>query len=158
MTDETRDLQTATVMGKDLNHRQERFVQEFLVDLNATQAAIRAGYSEKGAHVRGSELLSIRKVRDAIEARKADLAERAGVTEEWVIEKLRDVHDASMGARPLIDKDGKEWGVQFNPSAANRSLELLGKHTGMFQEGHVAGDIQIQVNVHPHGDGPKEDH
>ena len=150
MTVETRDLQTATVMGKNLNHRQERFVQEFLADLNATQAAIRAGYSEKGAHVRGSELLSIRKVRNAIEARKADLAERAGVTEQWVVDRLRDVHAASMEARPVLDKNGEEKGFSFNPAAANRSLELLGKHTGMFQEGHVAGDIQILVNVHPH--------
>ena len=36
-------------------------------------------------------------------------------------------------------------------AAANRSLELIGKHAGMFQEGHVAGDVHIQVVVHPHG-------
>ena len=74
MTDTTKTRKNTTVMGKDLNHRQERFVQEFLVDLNATQAAIRAGYSKKGAHVRGSELLSNRKVALAVEGAKASLA------------------------------------------------------------------------------------
>ncbi len=96
MTDATRDLQTATVMGKDINHRQERCVHEFLVDLNATQAAIRAGYSETTAHVQGCRLLSHDKVSEAIAAGKAELAERAGVSQEWVIEKLQAVHDASM--------------------------------------------------------------
>lgn len=51
-----------TVRVKRLTPRQQRFVDEYLIDLNATQAAIRAGYSEKGATVRGSELLASRKV------------------------------------------------------------------------------------------------
>ncbi len=141
MTDETRDLQTATVMGKDLNHRQERFVQEFLVDLNATQAAIRAGYKETTAHVQGCRLLSHDKVAAAIAAGKAEIAERAGVSQDWVIKKLTAVHDASM--------ERTASGAAHNPAAANRSLELISKHGGMWQEGHVAGDINIQVNVHP---------
>ncbi len=144
MTDETRDLQTATVMGKDLNHRQERFVQEFLVDLNATQAAIRAGYSETTAHVQGCRLLSHDKVSEAIAAGKAELAERAGVTQEWVVEKLRENHEACM--QPT------ERGLTHAPSAANKCLELLGKHVGMFQETKDApAAVLIQVNIHPHG-------
>ncbi len=142
MTDATTDLQTATVMGKDLNHRQERFVQEFLVDLNATQAAIRAGYSETTAHVQGCRLLSHDKVSEAIAAGKAELAERASISQVWVIKKLQAVHDASM--------ERTKAGTAYNPAAANRSLELIGKHGGMWQEGHISGDIQIQVNVHPH--------
>ncbi len=126
----------------DLNHRQQRFVEEFIVDLNATQAAIRAGYAENSAHVTGCRLLSNDKVSEAIAVGKAEMAERAGVSQDWVIKKLQAVHDASM--------ERTKAGTAHNPAAANRSLELIGKHGGMWQEGHVAGDIQIQVNVHPH--------
>ncbi len=142
MTDTTKTLKNTTVMGKDLNHRQERFVQEFLLDLNATQAAIRAGYSETTAHVQGCRLLSHDKVSEAIAAGKAELAERASISQVWVIKKLQAVHDASM--------ERTKAGTAYNPAAANRSLELIGKHGGMWQEGHISGDIQIQVNVHPH--------
>ncbi len=82
-------------------------------------------------------------VAQAIQMKKEELAERTGVRQEWVIEKLKAVHDASM--------ERTKSGTTYNPSAANRSLELLGKHVGMFQEGNTIGDIQIQVNVHPHG-------
>ncbi len=144
MTDETRDLQTATVMGTGkLNPRQQRFVEEYLTDLCASQAAVRAGYSEKTAKQIGSRLLTHVDVQAAIEKGKAELSKRAGVTQEWVIEKLQVVHEASMRE--------SEKGVPHNAAAANRSLELIGKHAGMFKEGHVAGDINIQVNMHPHG-------
>ena len=125
-----------------LNHRQQRFVEEFIVDLNCTQAAVRAGYSVKTAKQIGSRLLTHVDVALAIEKKKAELAERTGATQEWVIEKLQAVHEASM--------ERTKAGTAYNPAAANRSLELIGKHGGMWQEGHVAGDIQIQVNVHPH--------
>jgi len=143
MTDATRDLQTAAVMGKDLNHRQERFVQEFLVDLNATQAAIRAGYSPKRADVRGSDLTLHPKIKPIIDARKKELMERAGISSQMVIEKLWKVHNASM--------DKTTQGHAHNPAAANRSLELIGKHGGMWGNEHAGGDVQIQVNIHPHG-------
>ncbi len=147
MTDETRDLQTATVVGTGkLNPRQQRFVEEYLTDLCASQAAVRAGYSEKTAKQIGSRLLTHVDVQAAIEKGKADLAERTGKSQEWVIEKLTAVHDASMKETAS--------GAAHNPAAANRSLELIGKHGGMWQEGVNVGDINIQVNVHPHG---KED-
>ncbi len=129
----------------DLNHRQQRFVEEFIVDLSPGRAAIRAGYSLNGADVQGHRLLKNAKIATAIQKKKEELAERTGVTQEWVIGKLQAVHDASM--------ERTKAGTAYNPAAANRSLELIGKHGGMWQEGHVAGDIQIQVNVHPHGKG-----
>ena len=144
MTNATRDLQTATVMGTGkLNPRQQRFVEEYLTDLCASQAAVRAGYSEKTAKQIGSRLLTHVDVQAAIEKGKADLAERTGKSQEWVIEKLTAVHDASMKETAS--------GTAHNPAAANKSLELIGKHGGMWQEGHISGDINIQVNVHPHG-------
>ena len=124
-----------------LTPRQQRFVAEYIVDLNASAAAIRAGYSERGASVRGSELLANRKVKLAVEAAKADLAERTGRDQEWVLERLEAVHDASMKET--------DSGAVHNPAAANRSLELIGKHGGMWSGDNESGDIQILVNLHP---------
>ena len=148
MTDETRDLQTATAPPTPplpLNPKQARFVQEYLVGLNATQACLRAGYSKRGAGNAGNRLLKHPGVAAAILIGKKDLAERCNVRQEWVIERLKDVHDAAM-ERP----DG---GPVHNAAAANRALELIGKHGGMWADGVAAGDVKILVNVHPHGDG-----
>lgn len=71
-----------------LTPKQQRFVDEYLVDLNATQAAIRAGYSEKGAEVRGSELLRVRKVAEAIAEGKQKRADRLEITQDRVLQEL----------------------------------------------------------------------
>ncbi len=145
MTDEMTDLQTATVMGTDrLNPRQIRFIDEYVVDLSPGRAAVRAGYSSNGADVQGHRLLKNPKIATAIQKKKEELAKRTGVTQEWVIEKLQEVHEASMRE--------SDKGMPHNTASANRSLELIGKHAGMFQEGRDRpGDISITVNMHPHG-------
>ncbi|MFB3154045.1 MAG: terminase small subunit [Candidatus Acidiferrales bacterium] len=127
-----------------LTPRQQRFVEEYLTDLCASQAALRAGYSEKTAKQIGSRLLTHVDVQAAIEKGKAELSERAGVSQEWVVEKLAENHSACM--------ERTTAGLTHAPSAANKSLELLGKHVGMFQETKDApAAVLIQVNIHPHG-------
>ncbi len=144
MTDETTDLQTATGMGtRTLNPRQLRFIDEYVVDLSPGRAAVRAGYSSNGADVQGHRLLKDAKIATAIQKKKQALAKRTEISQEWVIKRLQAVHDASM--------ERSKGGTTVNPAAANRSLELIGKHAGMFKEGHAMGDINIQVNMHPHG-------
>jgi phage terminase small subunit len=71
-----------------LNPRQRRFVSEYLIDLNATRAAIAAGYSAVGATVQGSRLLSNVNVREEIERAKQQLATRLGVSAERIVEEL----------------------------------------------------------------------
>ena len=71
-----------------LTAKQERFVAEYLIDLNATQAAIRAGYSEKGAFVRGSELLRNRKVAEAVAAGQDKIAAKLDFKAEDVLREL----------------------------------------------------------------------
>jgi phage terminase small subunit len=68
--------------------KQERFVEEYLIDLNATQAAIRAGYSETGAAVQGHENLRNPNVADAISAAMAERSERTKVTADKVVAEL----------------------------------------------------------------------
>lgn len=71
-----------------MNPKQWRFVHEYCVDLNATQAAIRAGYSEATANEQGSRLLANVSIKEAIEERLDDIATVAGITAEKVL-KLR---------------------------------------------------------------------
>lgn len=65
--------------------KQQRFVEEYLIDLNATQAAIRAGYSEDTAHSIGHENLSKPEIASAIAERREKLALTAGVTQERIV-------------------------------------------------------------------------
>lgn len=119
-----------------LRPKQAKFIEEYLVDLNATQAAIRAGYSPKTADVKGSQLLSLVKLKQALALRQAEIAENTTITPEWVIQKLRENHDRAIKADPA------------QGSVVNRALELLGKHNGMFVERHEhtgRGGHPIQV-------------
>lgn len=75
-------------MAKDkLTPKQQRFVDEYLIDLNATQAAIRAGYSAKSAEVQGARLLSNAKVKAAVDEAVAARAERTGITADRVLQE-----------------------------------------------------------------------
>lgn len=77
-----------------LSARQNAFVLEFPKDFNGTQAAIRAGYSEKGAATQAYELLCLPHVVEAIEERKKDLAAAAGLSVEWVLRQWKEVAEA----------------------------------------------------------------
>lgn len=93
-----------------LTKRQRAFVDEFLIDLNATQAALRAGYSPSSARAIASENLSKPNIRDAVDAA---LWERFGVSRASVVEHLARIAFANIG-------DYLEWdseGVRLKPSA-----------------------------------------
>ena len=75
-------------MADKLTPKQSTFVAEYLVDLNATQAAIRAGYSEKTANEQGSRLLANVKITDAIADAMANRAERTEITQDRVLREL----------------------------------------------------------------------
>ena len=109
---------------------------------------MRAGYSAKNADKIGPELLGKTRVVEAISAAQKARSEATGTTAAWVLEELKKVYEASMEARPLYDSKGNEKGFSFNPAAANRSLELLGKHIGMFKDNKPA----VSVNVNLPGD------
>jgi len=80
-------LQVGVIMG--LTAKQHRFIDEYLIDLNATQAAIRAGYSKKTAYSQGERLLRHAEVAATVEAGKAALAKLTLITAEEVIAGLR---------------------------------------------------------------------
>ena len=93
-----------TVRVKRLTPRQQRFVDEYLIDLNATQAAIRSGYSERGATVRGSELLANRKVQESIQKAMAARELRTEITQDRVLQELARI--AFFDIRRLYHDDG----------------------------------------------------
>lgn len=132
--------------GEELTAKQQRFVEEYLVDLNATQAAIRAGYSEKGAESQGSSLLIIPKVSREIAKRIAARSKRVEVTQDYVVSGIVECAERCMQRKPVMEWDRENrCSVQaedengngvwtFDSSAALKAFELLGKHLGMFTE------------------------
>lgn len=108
-----------------LNAKQNRFVEEYPVDLNATQAAIRAGYSKKTAYSIGQRLLKDVEIQEAIQKAMKDGSERTGITQDKVVEELGKVAFAE--AHDYTDADLK-YGNKL------KALELLGKHLGMFEK------------------------
>ena len=112
-----------------LTPKQERFVEEYLIDLNATQAAIRAGYSAKTASRIGPELLGKTCVSDAIQAQRAKLSERTMRTAADVMADIGRVRASAM--QTVIDpQSGAE--VMISYKDAIKALELEGKHLGAF--------------------------
>lgn len=131
-----------------LTDKQTAFVREYLVDLNATQAAIRAGYSERTASRIGPQLLGKTCVREAIENAQAKRARRVEIKAEDV---LRGVIEVTTQARDSGDL-----------KTALKGYELQGKHLGMWTEkvkqevsgpdgGPVASEIVVRF-VEPGGE------
>jgi phage terminase small subunit len=87
-----------------LSEKHQRFVEEYLIDLNATQAAIRAGYSEKTAYAQGSALLKHVEVKKAISAAKKARAERMAISQDRVLLELARI--AYFDIRKTVDKNG----------------------------------------------------
>ncbi len=127
----------------ELTPKQERFVDEYLVDLNATQAAIRAGYSKKTAEQQGYQLLQKTSVLAAIQEAKSKRSERTEITQDWVLQTLVETVERCRQAAPVLDKKGDPVFVEtasgdvapvyrFVPAAVLKGVELAGKHLGMF--------------------------
>lgn len=110
-----------------LTAKQQRFVDEYLVDLNATQAAIRAGYSQRTAGEMGYENLKKPQIAEAIETGKVKRSESTGIDAAWVLREAQRSYE--INAREVFDEDGNP--KQVNPQAARGFLELAGKHVGV---------------------------
>lgn len=103
--------------------KQKRFVDEYMVDLNATAAAIRAGYSENSARISGSENLASPKVAAEIAKRQQKVAEDTDTSIERVIRKLSKIAFADID---ITNENAKLLAVQA------KALVDLGKHLGGF--------------------------
>lgn len=152
-----------------LNDRQARFVDEYLIDLNGTQAAIRAGYSAKTANEQASRLLANVSVQAQLQRRMKDREQRTEINADYVLKRLVEIDQ--LDVLDILDNVGNfkpvmEWpktwrqtlsGVDLQEIMSGevetvirkikwpdklRNLELLGKHVAVsaFRE-------QVEVNV-----------
>ncbi|STY71491.1 Terminase small subunit [Megamonas hypermegale] len=113
-----------------LTAKQERFCREYIIDLNATRAAIRAGYSEKTANRIASENLSKLDIQEKIRQLQQKIEARTEITQDKVLNELANIGFA-------------EPSKQIRVTDKIKALELLGKHLGIFTDKlQVKGDIK----------------
>ena len=151
-----------------MTEKQKRFVEEYLIDLNATQAAIRAGYSPNTAEQTASRMLSFVKVQDAIEKALAERSRRTGINQDRVVQELAkiafvkitdvvnddceilpDADEADLAAiesvkvKTIPTKNG-ETGIEreVKLSSKLKALELLGNHLGMWND-----KLDVNMNI-----------
>lgn len=131
-----------------LTAKQEMFCKEYLIDLNATQAAIRAGYKPANAKQTATENLSKPIIADRIQILFDTRAEKVELNSEWVLRNLEKVANRCMTAEPVMVKgeNGMEPSgeYKFDSSGANKSLELIGKHLKLFTD-KVEQDVSFTV-------------
>ena len=127
----------------DLTDKQQAFVREYLVDLNATQAAIRAGYSENTAKEIGYENLTKPHIQAAVTEAIQKRAKRVELSQDYVIESIMDTMERCKQAAPVLDRKGEKVFVDtpdgdvvpaymFQPMPILKGSEILAKHLGMF--------------------------
>lgn len=144
-----------------LTEKQKRFAAEYLIDLNATAAAKRAGYSEKTAYSMGQRLLKNVEVQTAIQKRQAKLQSKLEITQETVLQELAAIAFANGADFAQVTATGSvkvtptkelpkeklpaiaaikenQYGVEIKMHDKVRALELLGKHLGVFESGSAA--------------------
>lgn len=113
-----------------LTAKQAQFVQEYLVDLNASAAARRAGY--KDANI-GRQLITKHNVSEAIQKAMQARSERLCITQDFVLERLREIAEREAS-------DAPDSPLKY--AAKLRALELLGRHLGLFEDRlRVSGSI-----------------
>ena len=130
-----------------LNEKQKQFCEEYIIDLNGTQAAIRAGYSEKTANRIASELLTKLDIQEYICELKKKRSERVKYSQDELMRDILEVKNRCMQANPVLDKEGNETGVwKFDSNGANKALDMLAKHVGFYETDNKQKAFNISVN------------
>lgn len=130
--------------GPRLTARQERFVAEYLTDLNATQAAIRAGYSAKTAKQAGARMLTFVAVADAIAAAKTKRLERVEITQDRVLEELAILAFSDV-THYVVDDAGYVRLADGAPAGANRAIASIKRHINVDDAGNSVIDAEIKL-------------
>ena len=132
-----------------LNSRQQRFVDAIVLGKSGTQAAITAGYSERGADVTAARLLVNVKVAAVLAERQAAITEKVQITAEWVTGRAIEIVQRCMQAEPVTDRRGEpiegEW--QFDATGANGALKLLALRFPEFSQKHEVKSINLNIDV-----------
>lgn len=129
-------------MENQLTPKQLRFVEEYMIDLNAKQAAIRSGYSPRSAEFQGSKLLADSKVSQVIKKRQEEFSKKKEITLEGLIEDLVYIKDKN--------KD------TFPPAAIN-AIKEIGKMLGLYAADKIEHSGEVKSNVTVNYIVPKKD-
>ena len=128
-----------------LNEKQKMFCNEYIVDFNGTQAAIRAGYSKKTANEQAAQLLAKLSIQTYLKELIESRNERTKITQDEVVRDIVEVKNRCMQKVPVIryDKEEKDYVQvqdengrdiwQFDAQGANKALDMLMKHTGGYE-------------------------
>ena len=120
--------------------KQERFCQEYIVDYNGTQAAVRAGYAANSARKTASRLLTNADILARVRELQREQTARLALTQDYVLQQLVDTYRCCREPEPVLVYDPDAGGMvesgkyQFDSKGALRALELIGKHLGMYQD------------------------
>lgn len=144
-----------------LSEKQKRFCEEYVIDLNATQAAIRAGYSKKTANRIASQNLSKLDIQNYIQSLQTKISEELKISATDVLKEIIEVKDRCMQAVPvmvfdpvdkcMVQKENSEgkgiW--EFNSRDALKALDMMGRHIGFYEKDNDQLKIipQFTVNV-----------
>lgn len=126
-----------------LTAKQQRFVEEYLIDLNATQAAIRAGYSERTAYSQGQRLLKHVEVAALLQAKREEQSKRTEITADRVLQELARI--AFFDPRKLFDHNGnikpvQEW--DDDTAAVLAGIEAVEEFAGRGDERELIGYLK----------------
>jgi phage terminase small subunit len=122
--------------------KQQRFVEEYLVDMNATKAAIRAGFSKRSAYSIGEEYLKKPEIRAAVDALKAKRSEKVEVKAEAVLRELQ--HFGHLDPAEMFDADGKllhPKDMKPHVRRAIASFEVEALFEGKGEDKHQVGTV-----------------
>jgi phage terminase small subunit len=155
-----------------LTPKQRRFIEEYLIDLNATQAAIRAGYSVKNAGKIGPELLGKTRIKEAIDRALAERSRRTGINQDRVLLELAKIAflnpvdvinmdeatirgDAnredtaaisSVKVKTIPTPDGNIVEREVKTYDKLKALEQIGKHLGMWKDNiNINAEVAVQI-------------
>ncbi|MEA5003845.1 MAG: terminase small subunit [Christensenella sp.] len=140
-------------MEHRLTQKQKAFCEEYLIDLNATQAAIRAGYSAKTAGVIGDENLKKPYLRDYINGQLKDMSSDRVATAQEVLEYLTGVmRGVRCEERISTDDEGREIIKRQKPRLYDqtRAAEMLAKYHKLLtdkQEIDVSGNVSLEKKL-----------
>lgn len=136
-----------------LTAKQQRFCNEYLIDLNATQAAIRAGYSKKTANRIGTENLSKPVIRQYIDKRMAEKEAELIADQDEVLRYLTSVMRGEAVSEEIVvegtgDGCSEARTIEKCPSEKDKlkAAELLGKRYGIYTE-KIEGNVDMELNI-----------
>lgn len=139
--------------------KREKFCQKYAETLNGRLSGLFAGFSENGIDQTVSALLKVPKVRQRIDELRAPILYQSSIDGSYIINGLKEVAERCMQRVPVMffnhitkemeqETDEEGNGVwKFDSQGANRALELLGKHVGIFEKDNNQKRPLIQVNI-----------